>query len=159
MDEDRRRAMAGWILHAHLAGRVLPEHVGDIPDRVLVDRLARMDAKEVLDTLRELYDVDWWDRASFERVFVEGALEGWRPGSLVQRLPGKLRVVSTTCPIAADVEKDPRLCEACRALQKHAAYLALIGQVQDIDMPRVMSKGESACELDVTFRPSTRTPS
>lgn len=157
LTEDEKRAIAGFILHSQLAGRTLPEHLADIPDRMLVDRLARLDAKEVLATLQELYGVEWWDVGSFERVLVRGALEGWRPGSLVQRLPDKLRVVSTTCPIAADVEKDPRLCESCQAFQKHAAYLALIGQVQDVHMERLMSKGESACEMSVTFRPDRRT--
>lgn len=155
-DEDWRRATAAFVLHAHLAGRKLPEHLADIPDRMLVDRLARMDAKEVLATLREIYDIAWWDKESFDRAFVEGALDGWRPGSLVQRTPGKLRVVSSTCPIAGDVEKDPRLCGACQALQKHAAHLALIGQVRSVSFERLMSKGESACELNVTFRDEQR---
>lgn len=157
LGESEKRAIAGFVLHAHLAGRSLPEHLGDIPDRMLVDRLARMDAKEVLATLQELYGLEWWDKESFERVFVRGALEGWRPGTLVQHPAGRLRVVSTTCPIAADVAKDARLCVACQSLQKHATYLALIGQVADVHVERVMSKGESACELDVTFRAERRT--
>lgn len=147
-----RRAIAGFVLHSQLAGRNLPEHLGDVPDRMLVDRLARMDAKEILATLAEIYDITWWDKESFERAFVRGALEGWRPGSLVQRTPGRLRVVSTTCPIAADVERDPRQCEACRAIQKHAAHLALIGQVSEVRVDRTMAKGESSCELNVLLR-------
>lgn len=111
-----------------------------------------MDAKELIETLREIYDIKYWDRESFERAFVEGALAGWRPGSLLQRGADSLRIVSTTCPVAADVEKDPRLCQSCRALQVHAAYLALIGQVEGIDAGRVMSRGESACEITIRYR-------
>ena len=155
-DEAMRRAVAGFLLQASLAGRKLPEHLGDVPDRLLVDRLARMDAKEVLATLQELYGVEWWDREEFERAFLEGAIRGWKPDTLVQRKPDGLRVVSTTCPVAADVEKDARTCEACRAIQKHAAYLALIGQVEDVRFDRLMSKGESACEMNVKFRAATR---
>jgi hypothetical protein len=151
-EDERRRAIAGFILHAQLAGRHLPEHLGDMPDRMLVDRLARMDAKEVLARLQELYEVEWWTKEAFQRAFIEGAIQGWKPGALFQRKPNGLRVVSTTCPIAADVEQDPRLCEACRAIQKHAAYLALIGQVEDVRQERVMSKGESSCDLEITFR-------
>ena len=157
VDQDElRRAIAGFVLHAHLAGRRLPEHIAGLPDRMLVDRLARMDAKEVLATLKDVYDIAWWDKESFDRAFVQGALAGWRPGSLIQHAPGKLRVVSTTCPIAAEVERDPRLCQSCQALQRHAAYLALIGQVEDVHVERLMSRGESACELQVTFRPERR---
>ena len=159
LDDDARRRLAGFILHAQLAGRDLPDHVGDIPDRMLVDRLGRMDAKEILATLQELYGVEWWTKEEFQRAFVDGALQGWRPGTLVQQRAGGLRIVSTTCPIAADVEKDPRLCQACQAIQKHAAYLALIGQVQDVSVDRVMSRGESACELNVTYRREPRRPS
>ena len=155
-NDEWRRAVAGFVLHAQLAGRNLPEALADIPDRMLVDRLARMDAKELLATLQELYGFEWWDKDAFERAFVHGALEGWRPGSLVQHPPGRLRIVSTTCPIAADVERDPRLCQSCQALQKHAAYLTLIGQVAEVRVDRVMSRGESACELNITFRPERR---
>lgn len=153
-DDERLRETAGFVLHAHLADRTLPEHLGDVPDRMLVDRLARIDAKEVLAVLQDVYGIDWWDAEAFERAFVRGALEGWRPGSLVQRTPDALRIVSTTCPIAADVERDPRLCDACQAIQRHAAYLALIGQVKDVHVDRLMSRGESACELHVEFRPA-----
>ena len=155
-DDDARRRLAGFLLHAQLAGRNLPERVGDMPDRMIVDRLARMDAKELLATLQELYGVEWWTKEEFQRAFVDGALQGWRPGTLVQERPDGLRIVSTTCPIAADVEKDPRLCRSCRAIQKHAAYLALIGQVEDVSVDRVMSKGDSACELNVKFRPEPK---
>lgn len=151
-DDEEKRAMAGFILHAHLAGRRLPEHLGDVPDRMLVDRLARMEAKELLATLQQIYGVDWWDREAFKRVFVEGAIQGWKPGTLVQQRPTSLRIVSTTCPIAADVETDKRACEMCQAVQRHAAYLALIGQVEDVAFARVMADGESACEMSVRFR-------
>ncbi len=151
-DEAWRRATAGFLFHAQLADRRLPEHLADIPDHLLVDRLARMDAKELLETLKEIYEVRWWDRESFERAFVHGALAGWRPGSLIQHKPNGLRVVSTTCPIAADVENDPRLCQSCQRMQKHAAYIALVGQVEAVEMDRTMSRGESACELNIRFR-------
>lgn len=156
LDEEAQRRLAGFILHAQLAGRTLPRHMGDMPERMIVDRLARMDAKEVLATLQELYGVEWWTKEEFQRAFVDGALQGWRPGTLIQQRPDGLRIVSTTCPIAADVEKDPRLCVACRALQKHAAYLALIGQVEDVRQHRLMSNGESSCETDITFRREPR---
>lgn len=152
------RATGALVLHAHLAGRALPERLGDVPARMLVDRLARMDAKAVLATLQDVYGIERWDMESFDRAFIEGALGGWRPGSLVQHAPGKLRVVSTTCPIGAEAEKDPRICEVCQAFQKHTAYLALVGQVEDVRIPRRMSQGESACELRITFRPPARGP-
>lgn len=152
-DDAWRRAIAGFALHARLAGRHIPDHVAGIPDRMFVDRLARMDAKELLAFLQEIYGVAWWDRKSFERAFVAGALEGWRPGSLLQHAPGGLRVVSTSCPIGAEVEKDPRLCQACQSIQKHAAYLALIGQVEGVGFDRLISKGASSCEMNVKFRP------
>lgn len=152
-DEAWLRAVAGFMMNAQLAGRKIPEHIGDVPDRMLVDRLARESAKQLLAGLQEVYGVDWWDKASFERAFVRGALEGWRPGSLIQTSPGQLRVASTTCPIAAEVEKDPRLCQSCQALQKHAAYVALFGQVGDVTFERVMSKGSSACEFTLSYRP------
>lgn len=154
--EERRRAVAGFLLHAQLAGRQLPEHLGDIPDRMLVDRLARMDAKELLASLLELFGIEWWNRDTFVRAFVEGALKGWRPGTLVQETPSRLRVVSRACPIAAEVERDPRLCEACQDLQKHAAYLALIGQVESVAFEQLMSKGDGVCELNIRFREGSR---
>lgn len=152
LTDERKRATAGALLQAYLAGRNLPEHVGDLPDRMLVDRLARMDAKEILATLQEIGGVEWWDKEAFERVFVDLALGGWRPGSVTRREPGRLRVVSTTCPIAAEVARDPRLCALCQGIQRHAAYLALIGQVSEVSLPQLMSRGESACELDVSYR-------
>lgn len=156
MPEEQQRAMAGWIIQAHLSGRNLPVHVGGMHDRMLVDRIARMDAKEILATLQELYGLKWWSMDEFRRVFVDGALEGWRPGTLVQQTSVSLRIVSTTCPLGADVERDPRTCVACQATQRHAAYLALIGQVEDVRFDRLMSRGESACELNVIFRPHPR---
>lgn len=153
LSEADRRAIAGLVLHAHLAGRTLPEHLAELPDRMLVDRIARMDAKEILATLQELYGVGWWSKEEFRRAFVDGALQGWRPGTLVQARPSGLRIVSTTCPLGADVERDARACEACQATQRHAAYLALIGQVEDVRFGRLMSQGEGGCELTITFRP------
>lgn len=151
-DPEALRAMAGAIFHAQLAGRILPEHLGDIPDHMLVDRLARMDAKELLATLQDVFGVEWWNKEEFQRAFVQGAIQGWKPGTLVQKRTDGLRIVGTTCPVAAEVERDPRVCEMCQALHRHAAYLALMGQVADVSFDRVMSKGESACELNVKFR-------
>lgn len=153
--EEIKRRIASFLMHAQLGGRRLPEHLGDIPDRMLVDRLARADAKDLLETLREIYDVKHWDRESFEKAFVEGVLDGWRPGSLVQRGIQSLRIVSTVCPVASDVEKDARICQACRAIQSHAAYLALIGQIERVEFTRLMSRGESACEATIHYRRET----
>jgi hypothetical protein len=147
-----RRILAGRALHARLSGVAIPAHPAGTRDGRPLDRFARANARELLAILKDVYGVPWWDPESFERAFVHGALEGWRPGSLIQRSATGLRVVSTTCPIASDVEKDPRLCDACRALQAHAAYVALLGQVEDARVDRVMSRGESACELNVAYR-------
>lgn len=155
-DAELKQRIAAFVMHAPLAGRRLPQHLGDMPDRMLVDRLARMDAKELLETLREIYQVEHWDRETFEKAFIEGALEGWRPGSLVQHGPKSLRIVSTTCPVAADVEQDLRTCEVCRAIQRHAAYLALIGQVEGVEFTSLISRGESACEAIIHYREETK---
>lgn len=150
--EDWRRRTAGFVVQSILSGRRLPEHLAGLDDREMVSRLARMDAKELLDTLREVYEIPYWTRESFQRVVVEGALQGWRPGSVARETPTGLRLVSTTCPVAADVERDPRICLACQDLQRHAAYLALIGQVESVDFSQLMSRGEGACEMNVRWR-------
>lgn len=150
--DELRRMVAGRVLHAQLAGRRIPPHVAGIPDRLLVERIARMDAREVLAVLADIYDVQHWSVEEFERVFVRGALAGWRPGSLVQRSPGRMRVVSTTCPLASDVDADARVCEGCRAFQRHAAYLSMIGQVESAGVTQAMSRGDGACELNVVLR-------
>lgn len=151
-DEARLRATASALFHAQLAGRRLPAGLPGLTERQVVDRLARMDAKEILETLRELYGVGYWTVEEFERAFIEGALDAWHAGSLVQHKPNGLRVVSTSCPIAREVEKDPRLCTMCQDLQRHAAFLALIGQVRDVRFERLMSRGESSCEVDIDLR-------
>lgn len=146
------RATASALIHAQLAGRELPHDLPGLTDRQAVDRIARMDAKELLATLRDLYGVAHWDIEAFERAFLEGALDAWRPGALVQHRAQGLRVVSSSCPIASDVEKDPRLCVMCQDIQRHAAYLALVGRVRDVRFERLMSRGESSCEIDIDLR-------
>lgn len=149
-----RRRLAGVLLHGTLAGRALPESVEGLTGQPLVDRIARMQAKELLETLKEIYGIDHWDHAAFEKAFVEGALEGWKPGTTVQDLPHRLRVLSHACPIADEVDKDPRVCSMCQAVQTHAARLALRGDVQDASFSQLMSRGDGACQLDVVLRPS-----
>lgn len=153
LTDDERRRIAGFVLHAYLAGRKLPDHVAGVPESQIVDRLMRADAKEMLETLRDLYGVAWWTREEFERAFVEGALAGWKPDTATVSARGpELRVISTSCPIAAEVDKDRRLCDACQALQRHAAYLAMFGQVEDVAFEQLMSEGDGACELRVAMR-------
>lgn len=148
-----RRLVAGAALHAFLSGRQLPEHLPHLPDGQIVDRLTRADAIEFLSILKELYGVSWWNEDEFKRAFLDGALAGWRPGTLVQRSPRQIRIVSTECPIAADVESDPRACDACQAFQRHAASLALFGGVKDVTFRQRMSRGDSACEVEIDLRP------
>lgn len=148
-----RRRLAGVLLHGTLAGRKLPENVEGLTGQRLVDHVARMQAKELLDTLKEIYGIDHWDHAAFENAFVEGALQGWKPGSDVQDLPHRLRVLSHACPIADEVEKDARVCSMCQAVQTHAARIALRGDVQDAYFSQLMSRGDGACQLDVVLRP------
>lgn len=143
------RPVAGAILHAHLAGRKIPEHVpGDFPRlRAAVD--AWEDAPRLLDLLAELYGVEHWTFDEYKRVVVKGALAGWRPGAQVHESPDAVRLVADSCPIGSEVERDARACLTCRVLQEHVAHLALDGKLARIEFPQLMSRGDAACVVDV----------
>lgn len=152
-DAAGRRRSASAAIHAILRGRELPAHLVGLNDREMLSRIARADAKKLLDAIRDVYGLRYWDKETFRAAVLEGAFGGWRPGMLVRETPEGLRLVSTTCPIASDVERDARLCTLCQDIQLHATYLALVGQVDGVRFDRLMAKGEGACEMTIRWRP------
>lgn len=157
MDEEaRRRMIAGFLMHANLAGRRIEGTVDGLTEAQLVDRIARMAAVDILHMLRELYSIEHWDLETFARAFIEGAIGTWKPGAIVHGDKRQLNILSKQCPLADEVALDARVCSMCQAVQTHAARLALRGDVAEASFSTVIAAGDAACQLDIKLRPRGR---
>lgn len=150
-----KRAVAGFLVHASLAGRRLPPFVPGEPRGLAALRVASYEAPGFLENLADVYGVKEWTLDEYERVFLRGALEGWRPGSVVKEEPGRLRIVASLCPLAAEAEADPRVCQTCRAFQEQVTRLALPGQVERVRHASLITRGEGACVTEVDLKEPT----
>jgi hypothetical protein len=151
-DEARLRRAAGALVHAYLANRRLPDYLPGEPSRLAAAIVAWEDAPELLATVAELFGVKRWTREEFLRVFIEGALAGWQPGLVVHESSGGVRILAPTCPVSADVERDPRVCQACQALHEQAARVALPGRVASVDFNQLIADGDAACEVNIRWK-------
>ena len=153
-----KRAVAGFLVHASLAGRRLPPFVPGEPRGLAALRVASHEAPAFLENLEDVYGVKEWTLDEYERVFLRGALEGWRPGSAVKEEPGRLRVVSGTCPLAAEADADPRVCQACRAFQEQVTRLALPGQVERVRHTSLITSGDGVCVTEIELKDAPAPP-
>lgn len=143
------RRVAGAALGAHL--EAVPENDPGEPAGLAAATAARR-AAEVLDTLEELYRVRDWTRAELRRAFFEGAITGWRPDTRVGEWDDSLVVVGFKCPIADLAQRDPRACQACRALQEAVVREALPGEVEHAEFRQVLMTGDPECRAVFRFR-------
>lgn len=150
--DEERRPLAAFILRAALAGRALPPHIPGEPSGLVAKQVAEVIGPDLLEALAVIYDVKTWTPEEYERVFIRGALAGWRPETIVLSEPGRFRVIAPNCPLASETRRDPRTCQACRAIQEEATRLALPGQVENAGFRQVIAQGDRVCEFDVELR-------
>ncbi|MHB8605861.1 MAG: hypothetical protein ACYDCK_11460 [Thermoplasmatota archaeon] len=127
------RLMAGIDLPLPLPGEPQAFAIRDEGERVALD---------LLDALSGLYGIGRWDPRTFEREFIGRAMRAWRPDGVVGTLGDEIVFMSRRCPLAERVTADPRVCEACQAVQDSATRLAT-GRGAQFDS--VMRDGRGAC--------------
>lgn len=147
--------LAGITLRAHLAGLALPEALPSDAMQVASFVASTGAVPEFLRDLAGLYEHGSWTLSRFEREFVLGAMAALRPGTLVRKDAGGLRVLSPGCPIASDVARDPRVCQFCRAFQEQVARTALPGEVVEVRFDQLAHR-DGVCEMDIRLRGEAR---
>lgn len=145
--------LAGDALLGFLAGRSLPPYLPLEPSRLAASFAAQREAPEFLDTLADLYGVDRWTFHQLSRAFFRGAIATARPGTLVRETASGLRVLSPGCPIASEVERDPRVCQFCQSFHAETIRAALPGRVETVEFDQLTAKGDGVCEMHVRLRP------
>lgn len=150
--EIRQRERAGMLLQMELDRRHLPDFLPGEPSRLAASTTAAELAPGFIEKLARLYRVRRWGRDAFMRAYVRGALEGWRPGQRVEERPDLIRVVSYSCPLAAEAELDPRACQMCRAFHGEVAQRTMGSDVRDVRFDRILTRGDATCTMTVSLR-------
>ncbi len=149
--ERRKDALAALIIDFYHRGSTLaPFHPGE-PAGLEPAVEALRSAPVLLDRLGSVYGVDTWDEIAWARTFVGRALAAWKPGLRVEVEPGALVVEGKGCPIAAEVEIDPRVCRLCQAMQLCVAQLALGDRLAEARFELVTPRPDGTCRLRVEF--------
>lgn len=147
--------LAGITLRAHLVGRALPEEL-PADERHVAQFVESVGAgAEFLHDLAELYGHERWSLSQVEHELVLGAMAALRPGTVVRRGPDGLRVISPGCPLAAEVERDPRTCQFCRAFHVQVVRTALPGEVVDVRFDQLAHR-DGVCEMDIRLKPGVQ---
>lgn len=132
-----------WILESHMADfRGAPEANGTV--------------QHFLRELGRLYGVRHWTLESFERAFIQGAVLGWRPGTVTQRVNGGFRILSPTCPLGAATEVDSLACRACRSFQEAVAREALAERARFTSFSDLIADGNAVCDTLIRVREPAR---
>lgn len=152
LSPENRAALAGALMHARLAGR-LPPLVPYEPAGMAAFHAAAREAPALLRDLARLYGVRRWTYPLYRRVVLEGAMAAWRPGSTIVDRADGADVLSGTCPLGAEAERDPRACAYCRAFQEMLARTALPGRVETVEFPETIVRGDATCRQEIRLRP------
>lgn len=147
---ERQAALAGALVNARLAGRLPPPWDSS---GLAAFREASREAPELLRELARLYRVRRWTYPAYRRVVLLGAMAAWKPGSKVLDRPEGVELVSETCPLGAEAERDPAVCRYCRAFQETLARAALPGQVESVEWRETLARGEATCHQAIRLRP------
>ncbi|MFA5862108.1 MAG: hypothetical protein WDA16_10480, partial [Candidatus Thermoplasmatota archaeon] len=101
--------------------------------------------------LAEIYDIASWDFPTFRRAYVEGALAGWKPGTVFTEWGVGVRVTSPGCPLLEEAARDFRACRTCQLLHDRCARLALGRDIRSVAFLRLATLGAPACVIDFRF--------
>lgn len=154
-DPQARQKFDRAILQSALDGRHLPPYVPLEPSDVGAGVAAAEVVPIVLEAIQEAHGVDAWDAESFERVFLGEAMRAWRGGDLeVEHRPDILVARSGACPIREQSARDARVCQTCRALHTMAAQEAYRWRLHGLTFPRLLTRGDDACEMRVALGPA-----
>jgi len=147
-ERDERDALAGLVMHGHLKDHTTPQRLASH------DNLIDEQTQSLLDTLAEIYDIDTWDAATFQRIVLGKAAANWRPGLRIQPTVDGFRMISTTCPLAADHEADPRVCGSCQAFHAGLAKTAIATGLREVRIESLITRGDGACSLRFITNPN-----
>lgn len=150
-----RRAVAA--MNEALAEDSLPPVVPGQPAR-LERMFAALDAPDLLARLARIHGVDRWSRRDFVRAVALDTLAAWKRGGTLS-VQDDTVTVTGACPLADRLERDPRVCSMCRALQESLVRAAVPGEVERVGFERAGSRGVTGCITEFRFRPRKGVPS
>ncbi|MBI2078139.1 MAG: hypothetical protein HYT80_07195 [Euryarchaeota archaeon] len=122
----------------------------DLPDPGAVEAYAQ----GLFDTLQLTYRVPRWDRRTYAKHVLRGAVSAWRPGARVTGSPDMVRVTMPGCPLTSNGPVDPLVCEFCQHVQLALAKKALGRTMVGAKFEALTSLGAPACVLRFDLRRS-----
>lgn len=70
----------------------------------------------------------------------------------------RLTLTSPTCPLAREVELDPRRCGLCQEAQKHLLRQAIDAPRARVRFPEALDRGDPTCRIEVETPPDPTPP-
>ncbi|MHB8584322.1 MAG: hypothetical protein ACYDDF_00585 [Thermoplasmatota archaeon] len=128
----------------------LPPFLVGEPSRMAASIAAARITPSLLGDLAELHHLKEWTPEAFEAVFVERGLQGWHGDIAVARRPGGFVVRTARCPLTSAWQADPRACQLCCAVREQAAREAYGPALDSVRFPKLISHGDSVCEMRIT---------
>lgn len=143
------------LIERRIASAVMDDFLGGPTRRAAASLTgAESSVPHLLATLARVYRVRTWDTAEFRRVYAQGALAAWKPGTLVMTSARELRVCSSICPIGREAETDANRCAECRAVHTAAARVALGPAFRAAWFEEIIAHGDAVCVFVVQHAPN-----